>query len=75
MYSCAELLADLGPYLEEEANAGVRRAIERHLAECRTCEALYDSTRKSVRIVTESGGFELPAGLSARVMERLRKDR
>ena len=75
MYSCAELLADLGEYLEGEAGEAVRRAIEHHLAECRTCEALYDSTRRTVRIVTDSGGFELPADLTARVMDRLRKIR
>jgi anti-sigma factor (TIGR02949 family) len=75
MYSCAELLADLGDFLEDESTAAVRRSIERHLVECRTCEALYDSTRKTVRIVTDSGGFDLPSGLSARVMERLKKIR
>jgi len=75
MYSCAELLADLGDYLEDEAGSAMRRAIEHHLAECRTCEALYDSTRKTVRIITDSGGFDLPAGLAARVMERLQKIR
>jgi len=75
MYSCAQLLADLGPYLDEEANVEVRRAIEHHLTECRTCEALYDSTRKTVRIVTDSGGFDLPSGLSARILERLRQER
>ena len=51
--------------------AAARRELERHLAECRACEALYDSTRKTIRIVTDSDCFDLPNETSERVAREL----
>jgi hypothetical protein len=53
--------------------AEARRALEQHLAECRTCEVLYDSTRKTIRIVTDAGTYELPGEVSRRLTERIRE--
>ena len=53
--------------------AAARRELERHLAECRACEALYDSTRKTIRIVTDAGAFALPEEISARLLARIRE--
>jgi anti-sigma factor (TIGR02949 family) len=75
MMSCAEVLAELGNYLDDEVAADLRRHLERHVAECRTCRVLYDSTRKTLRLVTESDAFELPEGLSDRVLARFRASR
>lgn len=49
----------------------VRRALEHHLADCRTCRILYDSTRKTIRIVTDAGAWELPAGVSERLTAKI----
>jgi len=49
-----------------------------HLSQCRACHVLYDSSRKTVRIVSESNSFELPQDIFDpiidRVMAKLRTD-
>ena len=61
MLSCAEFLAEFGDYLEQAASPGVRARLEEHLHECKTCQVIVDSTRKTIRIVTDSDSFTLTA--------------
>jgi anti-sigma factor RsiW len=79
MYTCDDLRAELSNLLDEETAPGVRAEIERHLSECRACTVLVDSTRKTLRIVTDAGTFELPVELSDRltalIMTKIRSDR
>ena len=78
MLSCDEILLELSKYLDDEAAASVRRDVEAHIAGCRTCRVLYDSTRKTLTILTDSRSFELPESLSDRmirsIMERVQDD-
>jgi anti-sigma factor RsiW len=57
----------------------VRKELELHLSQCRACQVLYDSSRKTVKFVTESSSFELPKGVPDRIIDRvmakLRADR
>jgi hypothetical protein len=77
--TCDEFFAEFGDYLENRVSPEVREELEQHLSQCRPCHVLYDSTRKTVKIVTESTAFELPANLSEPIVERvmalLRRDR
>lgn len=79
MIKCEEFLAEFGDYLEDQALPEVRKELELHLSQCRACQVLYDSTRKTIRIVTDSSSFDLPRSVSdpiiGRVMEKLRRDR
>ena len=61
MLSCAEFLEEFGDYLDEVASPEVRARLEEHLHECKTCRVIVDSTRKTIRIVTESDSFTLSA--------------
>jgi anti-sigma factor RsiW len=72
MMTCKDLLVELSDYLDDHIDAAARQDLERHLAHCATCKVLVDSTRKTIRIVTESRSFELPAGVPARILEQLR---
>ena len=72
MTSCRHVLEALSDYLDNYLPAETRRDLEAHLARCRTCHALYDSTSRTLRIVTESESFELPEGLPERVLRRIR---
>ena len=76
MISCADFMAEIGNYLEEDVAAEVRAQLEQHLAHCQTCTVLVDSTRKTVKIVTDSGAFDLPEQafkpVGERIMARLR---
>ena len=78
MFSCDDLRAELSSVLDEDTSPGVRDEIERHLSECRACTVLVDSTRKTLRIVTDAGTYDVPASLSerltSRIMDRIRSE-
>ena len=61
MLSCAEFLSEFGDYLENIADAELRSRLEAHLQECKACQVIVDSTRKTIKFVTESESFTLPA--------------
>lgn len=77
MLTCADFLAEFGDYLEDAVSPEVRAQLEEHLHECKTCQVIVDSTRKTIRIVTESGCFALPTDkvepIVRDVMARIRK--
>ena len=61
MLSCADFLAEFGDYLENVADPELRARLEAHLRECKTCQVIVDSTKKTIRIVTDSDSFSVPA--------------
>ena len=69
MITCDEFFAEFGDYLENRIPQEVRKELEEHLAQCRACHVLYDSTLKTVKIVTDSSSFELPASVSDRIID------
>ena len=73
MFSCEDVLAELSDYLDNELAEALRRQVEEHMVHCRTCRAVYDSTRKTLHIVTESGSFELSEDVSSRVAANIRE--
>lgn len=79
MITCDEFFAELGDYLEGQLSSEVREELELHLSECRACHVLFDSTCKTIKIVTESRSFDLPQSvfdpIIDRVMVKLRADR
>jgi Putative zinc-finger len=79
MITCEEFFAEFGDYLEDQVSPEIRQELELHLSQCRSCQVLCDSSRKTVRIVTESRCFELPQSASdpiiEHVMAKLREDR
>ena len=79
MITCEEFFAEFANYLENQVSSEVRQELELHLSQCRACYVLYDSSRKTVKIVTESNSFELPQKIVDpiidRVMAKLRTDR
>lgn len=79
MITCDEFFAEFADYLENQVSPEVRQELELHLSQCRACHVLYDSTRKTIKIVSESDSFELPESvfdpIIDRVMSKLRSDR
>ena len=71
MFRCEDVLKELGNYLDDDTALAVRRDLEEHLRCCRACSVLVDTTRKTIRIVTGSSTFELPASLSDKIMARV----
>jgi len=76
MISCADFINEIGNYLDNDVAAEVRSQLESHLAHCRQCQVLYDSSRKTLRIVTDCGSFDLTeAAAQPIVSEVMRKIR
>ena len=79
MISCDEFFTEFGDYIENRVPSEVRKELELHLSQCRACHVLYDSACKTVKIVTDSGSFELPQAVSDSiidsVMAKLRAER
>ena len=71
MITCDEFFAEFGDYLENHVSPEVRKELELHLSQCRACRVLYDSSRKTVKIVTESSSFELPESVSDPIIDRV----
>ena len=76
MITCDEFMAEFGNYLEGDAAVEVRQQLHNHLSHCQTCQVIYDSTRKTLQIVTDSGSFDLPEAsakpLREKIMARVR---
>lgn len=76
MISCADFMAEIGNYLEGEVADEVRHQLEHHLSHCQTCTILVDSSRKTLKIVTDTGSFDLPEAtfkpIAERIMARIR---
>ena len=71
-----DFISELGNLLDEDIATEIREQLEAHLAHCNTCQVLYDSTRQTLHIVTETGSFEYPEPIAeplvSKVMDRIR---
>ena len=71
MINCADFMAEIGNYLEGDVAEEVRLQLEHHLSHCQTCTVLVDSSRKTLRIVTDTGSFDLPEATFRPIAERI----
>ena len=71
---CEDVWRKISNYLDDEVSARVRDEIEQHLANCRHCAALVDSTRNVLLLIADERVFPLPLGFSARLHERLKNE-
>jgi anti-sigma factor RsiW len=61
----------ISSYIDGEIEQELRREIDRHLDHCSICSATLDSTRNIVVLVADERIYEIPAGFSKRLHERL----
>ena len=71
MINCADFMAEMGNYLDGDVAAEIRAQIESHLAHCHTCQIVYDSAKKTVKVLTECGSFDLPEAASKPIAENV----
>ena len=71
---CQKFLEEFSDFIDGQSTIGVREAIEEHIALCKKCEVLYNSTQRTLKIIGDNSEqtFELPAEVSARLYDRLR---
>jgi predicted anti-sigma-YlaC factor YlaD len=73
MLSCKQVLASLSDYVDDEASVELRKTLEEHIAWCRRCRVVFDSTTKMLKILVDAEPFEVPLAVSARLYSRLEK--
>jgi len=71
---CKHVWQYISAYIENDVDAELRARIERHLETCEICSAVLDSTRNVIVLVADDRVFELPAGFSERLHDRLDKE-
>jgi len=71
---CKHIWRELSNYLDGEISADVRRDIEAHVAQCRHCAALLDSTHNVIVLIADERRLELPLGFSTRLRKRLERE-
>lgn len=71
--NCADVLADVWAFLDDELDPERRATIRKHLEECSPCldEAGIDSKLKDL-LARKCGGDHAPDDLRERIAERLR---
>jgi len=73
MLSCRHVLDELSNLIDGEVSPEVKKALEEHLAKCRRCSLTYSTTRKALLIVSDTGAFEIPVDMDARLREKVRE--
>jgi predicted anti-sigma-YlaC factor YlaD len=68
--NCREVLDMLSDYLDDDAAATVRADLEAHLHECRSCTVILETSKRTLRIVTDVGSFDIPEELSERLLQK-----
>ncbi len=73
MMECKDVLANLSGYVDGEVSSELRTALEEHIAKCRRCRVVFDTTEKALKIILDVEPFEVPLAVSARLYTRLEK--
>jgi anti-sigma factor RsiW len=71
---CQHVWEHISAYIDGEVDAVLRAEIDKHLETCEICSAVLDSTRNVVVLVADDRVFELPAGFSDRLHERVERE-
>jgi anti-sigma factor RsiW len=68
---CKHVWQYISAYIDGDVDAVLRAEIDRHLEHCEICSAVLDSTRNVVVLMADDRVFEIPAGYSERLHQRL----
>ena len=71
---CKHVWQHISAYLDGDVDAVLRAEIDKHLETCEICSAVLDSTRNVVVLMADGRVFELPAGFSQRLHERIDRE-
>jgi len=73
MLDCRQVLAEISNYLDDEVTLELTHAIEKHLARCHRCWVVYNTTRRTLEIVSDCLPAATPIPVSERLHARLRQ--
>lgn len=72
--NCKHVWAQISDYIDGTVAPEIREDVEKHLAHCRHCAAVLDSTRNILVLMADDRTFELPVGYSERLHARLQEE-
>jgi hypothetical protein len=70
--SCIEVWREISNFLEGLVDPELRARMEAHFAVCNHCKAILDGTNNVVKLIADGESFEVPAGFSERLFNKLR---
>jgi predicted anti-sigma-YlaC factor YlaD len=73
MLNCNQVLAELSNYLDDEVSLELARAIATHLVRCHRCWVTYNTTSRTLEIVSDALPATPPMAVSERLHARLRQ--
>ena len=68
---CKHVWQHISGYLDQQLDAELLAAVEKHLETCEVCSAIIDSTRNILILTADDRTYELPIGYSQRLHEKL----
>ena len=71
---CKHVWAEISNYIDGDVDPSVLAGVEEHLAHCRHCAAVLDSTRNILYLIADERTFALPFGFSDRLRARLESE-
>ena len=71
---CKHVWKQISNYIDGTVPLEMLESIENHLAHCRHCAAVLDSTRNILVLVADERTFEIPVGYSERLHARLQEE-
>jgi anti-sigma factor RsiW len=69
--SCQQVWQEISNYIESDLDPELRARMEAHFRQCKHCTAVLQGTRNVLRLVCDGSAFELPAGFSNRLYQKL----
>jgi anti-sigma factor RsiW len=70
---CEELITYLSDYIDQDLSEELRVEAQAHLATCKNCRVVLDTTQKMIFLCRESERQVIPAGRRAALFERLQQ--
>jgi anti-sigma factor RsiW len=71
--SCLEVWREISNLLDGEVDAELRARMEAHFKGCAHCSAILDGTRNVVKLVGGGIEYQMPAGFSKRLHDKIKQ--
>ena len=71
--SCLEVWREISNYIDEDIDAELRARMEAHFKVCAHCKAVLDGTRNVVKLMGDGVEYQMPAGFSQRLYDRIKE--
>ena len=65
--TCTDFLARLTDYFDGRVEPELMEEVEHHIAECKHCEVVLDSTTKTINIYRDNEIYDFPPELEQRL--------